>query len=88
MEELLTTKLAEMQKDLCSFFEKEIKGLRTTVDSIDSNQQFISFVKLFLNIYEKNTNSLNISKISCLTNKKYLLLPFFFFNSSLLFLSF
>ena len=42
MEELLTTKLTEMKKDLCNFFEKEIKGLRSTVDSIDSNQQFIS----------------------------------------------
>ena len=42
MEELLTTKLAEMKLDLCNFFQTEIKGLRSTVDSIDKNQQFIS----------------------------------------------
>ena len=42
MEELLTKKLAEMKTDLCNFFQNEIKELRATVNSIDTNQQYVS----------------------------------------------
>ena len=42
MEELLTKKLAEMKTDLCNFFQNEIKELCATVNSIETNQQYVS----------------------------------------------
>ena len=39
MEELLTKKLTEIKTDLCNFFQNE---MRATVNSIDTNQQYVS----------------------------------------------